>query len=477
MAGKFTALKFSRQDLIPLTLLMVVAVLKFNFHELWKDEWQAWLVARDMSFTQILGFLNYEGHPAMWYLYLKPWTFLSSVAKEDILLSLAHLLAYSVALFLLFRHQGLSLAEKLAFALSYFLFFEYGIINRGYILVVLTALWFVHSLKSGKNLHAIASMILLCQTEVYGTMMAMVMLFYLVWQDGWTKHKTPLIALATGLIIFIISVFPRGNDDDFTRAYVQGGFSFIKLQLAFQGMLGNTFGIGFFTDTSFGGLSSTGILLSFIALAATTAVFYPQKKLYQTWLLAVLGFVLFSTLVFNGGVRQWGMLFITFLMLRLIQSQTYSSTKWQTGIVLALCVAPIIHNLKAIREDIRLPFSNAKAAGAFIAEKIPANVPIVSLNKFETAAAAAYAVRKMYQLPSGTPFTYFHWLQKVYVPTQTELILFAKYKKVRGLIIVSNTPIDEKRFPLLKLWKSFTDENFKSENFYFYVLDLTAGMG
>ena len=132
---------------------------------------------------------------------------------------------------------------------------------------------------------------------------------------------------------------------------------------------------------------------------------------------------------------------------------------------------------KASSPSNKQAFSIAKAAGAFISEKIPANVPIVSLNKFETAAAAAYADRKMYQLPSGTPFTYFHWLQKVYVPTQTELILFAKYKKVRGLIILSNTPIDEKRFPLIKRWKSFTDENFKSENFYFYVLDLTAGMG
>ena len=88
----------------------------------------------------------------------------------------------------------------------------------------------------------------------------------------------------------------------------------------------------------------------------------------------------------------------------------------------------MIHNFKAIRQDIKLPFSNAKAAGAFIAEKIPENVPIVSLNKFETAAAAAYADRKMYELPPA-PLYLFPLAPKVYVPTQTELILFAKYKR------------------------------------------------
>ena len=470
-------MKFSKHDLIAAAFILAAAVIKLQYHELWKDEWQAWLVARDMSMGQLLGFLNYEGHPALWYLYLKPWTLLASVAKEEILLSLAHLLAYGAATILLFRQSGLSLAEKIVFALSYFLFFEYGIVNRGYILVVLTALWLVHALKNQQKTAIITSLILLCQTEVYGAMIAMVILFYLVREKGWPPYKIPLAALGVGLLIFVISVFPRGNEDDFTRAYVQGGFSFDKLKLAFQGMLGNTFGIGLFTDTSFGGVSPLGMAVSLLAVIATTAVFAPQKKLYQTWLLAVAGFVIFSTLVFNGGVRQWGMLFVLFLILRLIQSHDHPTTRWQQSLVLALCLAPMIHNFKAIRQDIKLPFSNAKAAGAFIAEKIPENVPIVSLNKFETAAAAAYADRKMYELPSGTPFTYFYWLQKVYVPTQTELILFAKYKKVGGLIIVSPSPIDEKRFPLLKLWKSFTDENFKAEDYFFYVLDLRGGVG
>ena len=137
-----------------------------------------------------------------------------------------------------------------------------------------------------------------------------------------------------------------------------------------------------------------------------------------------------------------------------------------------MLLAPLYHNLRAMMYEIQLPFTNAKEAGSFISEKIPENVPIVSLNKFETANAAAYAERKFYELPSGNEFTYFRWLEKVYLPTQTELVLFSKFKKKKGIIIVSPKPIDAKRFPFLQLWQAFNKESMKNENYYFYILNM-----
>ena len=125
-----------------------------------------------------------------------------------------------------------------------------------------------------------------------------------------------------GLTHFVISVFPRGNEDDFTRAYVQGGFSIDKLKLAFQGMLGNTFGIGLFTDTSFGGVSPLGMAVSLLAVIATTAVFAPKKTI-PNLAIGCSRLCHLQHLVFNGGVRQWGMLFVLFLILRLIQSHDH----------------------------------------------------------------------------------------------------------------------------------------------------------
>src|SRR4051812_45032534 len=48
----------------------LLAVMKFK-HEMYLDEGQAWLIARNSSgLFDLVGHLHYEGHPALWYLML-----------------------------------------------------------------------------------------------------------------------------------------------------------------------------------------------------------------------------------------------------------------------------------------------------------------------------------------------------------------------------------------------------------------------
>jgi len=135
-------------------------------------------------------------------------------------------------------------------------------------------------------------------------------------------------------------------------------------------------------------------------------------------------------------------------------------------------IAPLIHGIRALVTDAQIPFSNSEKVGLFIKEKVPENVPIVVINKFETAPVGAYAERPLYELPSGEEFTYFKWLEKVYVPTQSELNLFAKFKRVGGIVLLSPAPIDTNRFSGAVLWKEFSDENYKRENYWLYSVPL-----
>ena len=459
--------------------MLAIGYLKFFYHEFWKDEWQAWLVARDLSLPKMMAFLNYEGHPSLWYSYLKIWTVFHSIAKEDILLNLAHYLIVGITLLVFFTQLKLDLFHKILLALSYFLFFEYGVVNRAYMLVVMLAFLTIVVMRQQRWMLTGVLLFLLCQTEVYGNIFALgFSLFALFKFKDKIRSMWPMFSLLlTGIVAFVVTVFPRGHSDDFSRAYQADLFSLQNLGLAFQGMVGNTFGIGLFNDTSTSGISSLGLGLSLVFLLTSSTVFFKHKAVLLAWMTGVVGFVLFATMIFNGGVRQWGMLFVYFIcMLELYTEEQGTHKDGRYWLVMLMMIAPVFHNIRACIKEYHLPFSNAKEAASFIVAKIPENVPIVALNKFETVGAAAYAGWKFYQLPDGTPFTYFKWLEKVYVPTQSELILFAKYKKSRGLIIVSPKAIDEKRFPLLRLWQKFDGENFKSEDFYFYVLDLTNGM-
>ncbi len=464
---------------------ILIIAFKFFFHELWKDEWQAWFVASDMDLLKMLGFLNYEGHPALWYLYLKVFSLLEFLFPHNAehIVQFAHCLPVLGFLFLFFKKFSLPLYLKVLLAFGYFLSFEYGIVNRGYAFVIFISFW-VTILFGKKQLKANwllpLLLFLLCQTEVYGVLIAMGFGFYflvnsLIQKVSFSKllKSSTLWSIALGIMTFVLTVFPRGNRDDFTRAYNQEIFTSETVLNAFQGLTSNTFLIGLTEDTSRNGYTWLGLLAGIFVLFSLIWSLR-NKSIFQ--LTIAVGFLLFfgfSVLIFNGGVRQWGMFFIFFLCLSHLSFKT-QPMKWSLNyiplLIFGLFLA--VHNIRALHMDVTMPFTNAELAGQFIKEKVPSKVPVVSLNKFESTPVIGYAGRTFNSLPTGEAFSYFKWLEKIYIPTQNEIQLFGKFKNVGGVILISPKPIDSGRFPNAQLWKEFNSSNFKQENYYLYTLSV-----
>ena len=452
-------------------------VYKLIYHELWKDEWQAWLVARDQSIGEMLSFLNYEGHPSLWYLYLKIWSFVP--VQEEILLQLSHGLLLVVSLYYLFARIKLPTIWKLLISLSYFIVFEYGVINRGYIWVILLSLICVDLIAKEKyNRYLGFSLLLLCQTEAYGVIIAGAITIYIIFTYPTEFFKTEGSKNISkwsiaGLFLFILTVYPRGNEDDFSRAYNQQSFSSEVIHESIQGNLANVFTIGLIDDTASMGTSTIGFLVSVILLVILIFIFLRDRRSMISMLFGLFGFITFGILIFTGGVRQWGMVYLLFAVMLILSNAVKSEWKLSRSLLVTLLmIAPVIHGIKALIVDAQIPFSNAKEVGLFIKDKVPENVPVIVINKFETAPVGAYADRPLYELPSGQKFTYFKWLEKVYIPTQSEINLFTKFKKVGGVVLLSPTQIDNNRFPNAQLWKEFTQENFKKENYWLYSVPL-----
>ena len=169
------------------SVVFTMLVYKYAFHELWKDEWQAWLDVRDMSITEMLSFLNYEGHPALYYLLLIPFKGLISLFQDqqEHIIQLAHWLMYAITMAVFLFRFKLQWWIKLLFSLGYFMWFEYGVVNRAYILVLLFAFVITSEIVRKKNgVLLVASFFLICQTEVYGVLMGGGFLLYMVIQDS-----------------------------------------------------------------------------------------------------------------------------------------------------------------------------------------------------------------------------------------------------------------------------------------------------
>jgi hypothetical protein len=453
---------------------IIIAYFKFAYHELWKDEWQAWFVAKDKSIGAIFSFLYYEGHPALWYLYLKVFTLFSSWSNPFFIISLAHLLTISAVLYFLFIRLKLPIMLTVMFALSYFIFFEYGIVNRGYSLVMLFA-FMAASLISNpnhKDWHLGLALFLLCQTEVYGVMIAIAigLYIYLDCQKSFNRLlRADFYGLGLGFLFFLMSVFPRAVGH---VAKTQGKTMSMsdKLLTSIQGNLSNTYLIGSTPDTFAYGWSVIGLILSAFCLAGIIFMFRHNRSLLVTYLVFILMMVSFSVLFFMGGVRQWGMGFIFFVVMIHLRGISLTRARVEAAFIFLFCIFGIIHNYKALQADIRLPFTNAKDAGIFLRDKVPPKVPIVAINKFEATPVIGYAGRNFYELPDGVEFSYFRWVDRIYIPTERELKLFGTFKGVGGIVIISPRLLDAERYPAAQLWQKFDANNYKNENYYLYTL-------
>ena len=101
-------------------------------HAMWRDEIQAWLIARDSaSLSELIGNLAYEGHPLGWYLILWPLTWLGS--NPELMQVAQATFALAVAGLLIWRGP-FSRIEIVLILLSYPFLFEYALKSRSYVL-------------------------------------------------------------------------------------------------------------------------------------------------------------------------------------------------------------------------------------------------------------------------------------------------------------------------------------------------------
>ncbi|HEY9737809.1 MAG TPA: hypothetical protein V6D06_16065 [Trichocoleus sp.] len=127
-------------DNLIIALFAGLALLGTLRHEMWMDELQAWMIARESSsLGELLSNLRYEGHPIGWYLVLYG---LNWITPNPIVMQIAHWLITVAGVAVLTKLSPFSWRQKLLLSFGYFTFFEYGVISRGYSLCQLVIFLF-----------------------------------------------------------------------------------------------------------------------------------------------------------------------------------------------------------------------------------------------------------------------------------------------------------------------------------------------
>ncbi len=130
-------------------IFAILGLIGILHHEMWRDEMQAWLLAKDSpSLGALYQNTVYEGHPLLWHLCLYG---LTKVSHNPRIMQGFHLLISISSFALIVKISPFSWLQKRLFGFSYFIFYEYSVISRSYALGVLLIFLFCTLYKQSET--------------------------------------------------------------------------------------------------------------------------------------------------------------------------------------------------------------------------------------------------------------------------------------------------------------------------------------
>lgn len=126
------------REVIPYVLFFAILIV-FNFvlmfrHEAWRDEAQAWLMARQLSPVTLLNELSYEGHPFLWFVVLMPF---AKAGLPYITLNIISTVIMTIVMILIAAASPFDKISRMLLAASPLCIYAFSAISRSYCLVAL----------------------------------------------------------------------------------------------------------------------------------------------------------------------------------------------------------------------------------------------------------------------------------------------------------------------------------------------------
>ena len=201
-------IKLTKKDIFNIVVLLIFSIFVLFLalhHEIYEDEGQSWLIARDLSPIGVIKQMKFEGHAPLWYFIIMPFAKLGfPVVTENII---SCLFAIATA-YLLLTKVECNKFYKLLFIFSGGMIFWYSVIARPYcmipFLLVLIAIYY----KDRKEHPYIYSILLALLSQTHMVMLPTSFLLALDYY-GYSfikDKKTDKKKLIKGLVIFLISL-------------------------------------------------------------------------------------------------------------------------------------------------------------------------------------------------------------------------------------------------------------------------------
>ncbi len=411
----------TRRRWIAAAFVLLVA-LGMARHEMWRDELQAWAIARaSPNLPALFANLRYEGHPALWHLLLWP---LAHAAASPVAMQGLHLAIVALAGWLFLRWAPFPLPLRGLFLFGYLPLFEHGVVSRNYALA-LPALWGACRLWTTaprRWLMLGACIALLANANPYAWLLAAAIAAVLTVELVAARRPLALLgflALAgAGLAVALWQMLPPPD-----ALYASGfhGWSAPRFYRTLGTVLAAYVPL---PDPTTVTPWNSALVLHAPPPPTWAAALSPLWLAAAWWLLAerraralfAIGsaaLLAFTYFVYVGFARHHGhhvLLFVACGWLALVRLAPAAAARRRLLRVLAALL--VVHLATAawlFGADLVRPFSGAKAAAARLASPALRDLPAFGLPDPPLVAVGAYRGAPVRSLASGEPVVFVRW--------------------------------------------------------------------
>ena len=474
-------------------------------HEMWRDELQAWLIARDSSsISNLFNNLRYEGHPSLWYILL---FLVTRFTQNPFAMQILHICIATATVYIFARFSPFSKLQKVLFTFGYFPFYEYALISRSYGLGVLLIFSFCALFKFRyKNyLWLLITLFLLANTSWYGFIISFslamsVLLDFIVYKNSAVKlffsSKKSYFAIAALLVVILLVIWQLIPPLD--SPYIGDWYSNKKaVTIVYKSYfpVPNLFDFHFRNSNIFELVkiplklkTYTLVFLSSSLLVFVSFLFISKPVVLLLYVFSNTVILLFSYTKFLGYIRHHGHLFII-LMACLWISYYYSNSslftqwtekisyrlhntvmqganctaKYKNKFLIVLLISHVVAAIHGFTLDLIYPFSQSKAVANYIQTQQLAHLPIVGSRDTTVSPLSAYLDKKLYYLESESFGSFIVLSQER--QELNELELFERLLKVieqnntEILLVVNSTWETKKDWSLLATYLNKLDIN------------------
>jgi len=398
-------------------------------HEMWRDELQAWMLARaSPTPAALLANMRYEGHPALWHLMLMPLA--HATARPEVMQALHFVVAVlGVAAFVAWAPFPLWLRGL--FVVSYLPLFEYGVLSRNYVLA-LPLLWAICRLWTQEPRRWLllgGCLAVLANTNPYAWMLAaaiVVTLGFDTWRDRMQRAavkaapRRPLLGAAFALGGLALALWQMSPPPDALYASNLPLWSAPRLYR----VLG-TVVTGYLPLPDWRTLTPWNSALVY-RLPPPLLAGFAVAWLIVAWLLfdsratrtllalgtaALLGF---SYLRYVGWARHHGHYFLLFVACCWLaaargEGEADPRRRLRLATLGALLGVHLVTAAWLYAADWQRPFSDAEAAAARLATPPLRGLPPVGYPDPPLPALAAYRGEPLLSLIGGRPLPFMQW--------------------------------------------------------------------